>query len=127
MCVLKQEALWKCNRKWGPAAQELIKRPGWWEGKFALFWMPANCGKGWTPLQRPIAPTDNEGQELLWAEGGAACRNSTVSSEGHLETGHRRSDQRHPGYFKNFYLVLVGGSLLYSTVLVPAMDSFRGR
>ena len=48
-------------------------------------------------------PTDNQGQELLWADGGAARRNSTVSSEGHLETGHRRSDQRHPDSFKNFY------------------------
>ena len=86
--------------------------------------MPANRGEGWTPVQRPIPPTDNQGQKLLWVDGGAARRNSTVSSESHLEMGHRRSDQRHPESFKNF---LVGGSLLYSIVLVPAMDSFRGR
>ena len=59
--------------------------------------------KSETPVQRPIPPTDNQGQKLLWADGGAARRNSTVSSESHLETGHRRSDQRHPDSFKNFY------------------------
>ena len=39
------------------------KRPGWWIGKFTLFWMPATCmSKGWHPL--PTPPTANE-QELL--------------------------------------------------------------
>ena len=32
-----------------------------------------------------------------------------VSSESHLEIGHRWSDQHHPDYFKKFYLFLVGG------------------
>ena len=31
------------------------------------------------------------------------CRNSTVSSDSHLEIGHRWSDQRHLGCFKYSY------------------------
>ena len=40
------------------------------------------------------------GQELLSAEGGVTYRDSAVSSDGHLETGHRWSDQHHLDCFK---------------------------
>ena len=33
-------------------------------------------------------PLTISGQELLCMEGGATCRNSTVSSDSHLESGH---------------------------------------
>ena len=39
------------------------------------------------------------GQELLEAEGGAACRDGTVSSNSHPEAGRRWSDQHHLGCF----------------------------
>ena len=31
---------------WLLAAQNLVKKQGWWEGKCALFWMPATQGEG---------------------------------------------------------------------------------
>ena len=36
-----------------------IHRPGWWKGKFALFWMLATRGNG-VSVQRSIASTDNQ-------------------------------------------------------------------
>ena len=31
---------------WSFATQKPIKRPGWWNGKFTLFWMPAMKCRG---------------------------------------------------------------------------------
>ena len=47
-----------------------------------------------------LPPPTVSGQELLQAEGGATCRNSTVSSDGHLEIGHWWSHQHHLDCFK---------------------------
>ena len=40
---------------WLLTTQNPLKKPDWWKGKFALFWMLAgNQGTGWMPVQRPI-------------------------------------------------------------------------
>ena len=46
------------------------------------------------------SPHYNRGQELLQTEGGPTCKNSTISSDNHLEIGHRWSDQHHLECFK---------------------------
>ena len=55
----------------------------------------------WTSVQRPTPPHwQPVGQERLKTEGGATCRNSTVSSDSHLQVGHRCSDQSHLDCFR---------------------------
>ena len=56
--------------------QKPINMPSSWRGKFALFQMLATGGVG------------------------TICRNSTVISESHLQSGHQWSDQRHLGCFR---------------------------
>ena len=50
-------------------------------------------GEGGTRVQRPNPPTDNQGARAFRPEGGVFMQKSTVSSNSHLETGHRWSDQ----------------------------------
>ena len=61
-------------------------------------WWGGGLGVGYTPVQRPTPPPCNQGtralKALLKTEAGATCRNSTVSSDRHLEIGHRWPDQR---------------------------------
>ena len=96
------------------AAQKPVKRQGWWKGKFALFWMPATGGgRGWTSVQRPTPspPNDNQGARAFIDRGrGATCRNSTGSSDSHLEIGHWWSDQRPLDCF-NYNYSLIPGSV----------------
>ena len=90
---------------WGPAAHcsKTHKQAGWWKGKFALFHMLATgeeggagkylC-KGQLSLWQPM------GQELFFflrQKEGATCKNRTVSSDSHLQIGHRWSDQQRLG------------------------------
>ena len=44
---------------------------------------------GWTPVQRPTSPAhwQSVGKNFYSLREGAACRNSTVSFDGHLEIG----------------------------------------
>ena len=87
------------------AAQKPLKRPGWWKGKFALFWMLATRraggeGRRLSKGQLPSTTGQSVGKSFYrWREG-ATCRNSTVSSDSHLGIGHRWSDQRHLDCFK---------------------------
>ena len=69
------------------------------EGKLALFWMPDWMGRGDVYPESYCPLLTTSGQELLEAEGGAACRDGTVSSSSHPEAGHRWSDQHHLGCF----------------------------
>ena len=57
---------------------------------------------GRTPVQRPTAPPRWQpvGKSFYRQREGATGRNSTVSSDRHLEIGHRWSDQRHLDCFK---------------------------
>ena len=88
-----------CNQKWRcgcPPTQKLINSQGWWKGKFALFWMPATWGQrggarqGRTPGQRPtpLLQWQSVAKSFYRQRKGAMCRNSTVSSDSHLEIGH---------------------------------------
>ena len=57
-------------------------------------------GGGWTSVQRltptqPPTPGNQWGKSFYRQKKGATCRNSTVSSDSHLQTGHRQSDQCH--------------------------------
>ena len=61
---------------WALHAQKPINMPSSWKGKLALFQMLATGGVG------------------------TICRNSTVISESHLQSGHQWSDQRHLGCFR---------------------------
>ena len=58
------------------------------------------------PEANPLLHPPIRGQEILKA--GSTCRNSTVSSEGHLEIGRQRSDQRPPDCFKYTWSLVPG-------------------
>ena len=89
----------KVGPSWLLASQKPIKRPGWWEWKFALFWMPATqqARVRQTPVQMLTCPL---GKSFYRQREGATGRNSTVSSDNHLEIGHWWSDQQHIDCFK---------------------------
>ena len=79
------------------AAQKLLKRPGWWKGEFSLFGMPTARGGRADACPEVVCPTLTiSGQEVEGGEG-ATCRNTTISSDSHLEIGHQWSDQHHLG------------------------------
>ena len=119
VCFLQALQVWLGCLRWvgsGPADSQCYwtqdwlltpekpkKRPDWWKGKFALFWMLATreCGTGVGSKGRlPAPPPQSMGKSFYrWREG-ATCRDSTVSSDSHLEIGHWWSDQRHPDCFK---------------------------
>ena len=84
------------------AAQKPIKKQGWWKGNFALFWMLATGeGGGLTPVQRLTPFSRQSGIKSIYRQReGVTCRNSTVSSESHLEIGHWWSNQCHLDGFK---------------------------
>ena len=82
-----------------------VKRPGWWEGKFAWFW----C---WHPMGRvDICPKADSPASQWWSvdkgchrlREGATWRNTAVSSDGHLQVGRWWSDQQHLDYFKHSF------------------------
>ena len=53
------------------AAQKLLKRPGWWKGKFALFWMlAARDGRADACPEVVCTTLTISGKELLEVEGG---------------------------------------------------------
>ena len=95
------DLIWSLLLNPGPLLASLkpIKRPGWWKGKFALFWMLATLGEGRVEAcpkaSSPISQSVGK-KFYRWREG-ATCRNSTVSSDSHLEVGHPWSDQHHLG------------------------------
>ena len=107
-----------CCLQWGPAAchSRGMERPGWWEGKFVLLWMLATGGGMWTPVQRLTS--------LLWQsvlksfcrqKEGVSIRNSTASSNSHLEISHWWSDQYHADYFPFSSVQLLSGVWLFAT------------
>ena len=58
------------------------------EGKVALFWMPATSGVGEggrLSKGRLPPPRQSGGKSFYRRREGAACRNSTASSDSHLE------------------------------------------
>ena len=67
---------------WLLLVQKPIKRPGWWKGKFALFWMPAITGEGGCLSKgRPHrTPTDNQGARAF-IDGGRGLHAETARSE----------------------------------------------
>ena len=92
--------IWSCNPVtkswvWLLTAQKPTKRQGLWKGKFPLLWRPAtqvegcwgsradSCPKAYSP---PLAI--KKSKSFYRRREGATCRNSTVSSDSHLETGH---------------------------------------
>ena len=86
------------------ATQKSINRPGWWKGNFALFqmlatWVEGSRGRVVDICSKADFPQWQEGQELLQTEverwWGTTCKNSTVISDSHLQTGHRWSNQHH--------------------------------
>lgn len=83
---------------WLLAAQKPIKRPGWSNGKFALFSMLATEGRVDVCPQADFSPLTIRGQELLQA--GATCRNSAVTFGSHLEIGHGLTDPLHLDCFR---------------------------
>ena len=83
----------------GPAAcsSKANKQARWPKGNFA-----GNLGGGWlTSVQRPAPPTTTTSwgaRAFMDRSGeGATCHHSTVSSDSHLQTGHRGSGRHHPG------------------------------
>ena len=86
------------------ATRKPINRPGWWKGNFALFqmlatWVEGSRGRVVDICSKADFPQWQEGQELLQTEverwWGTTCKNSTVISDSHLQTGHRWSNQHH--------------------------------
>ena len=100
------------NGVWLLAGQKPLKRPGWWKGKFTLFWILATQrgSGGWADIcpkansTHTHTHTPSHRQSVGWSfyrpREGATCRKSTVNSDSHLEIGHRWSDQRHLDCFK---------------------------
>ena len=74
------------------------------KAKDALFWRLATGGGvgGQMPVQRPTSPAPRQsGSKSFYRQReGATGRNNTVSSDSHLEIGHRWSDQRHLDCFR---------------------------
>ena len=87
-----------CNWKWGPAAHrsKANEEASLVEWKVCFISKASSWdGGGPTPPNRqPV------GKSFYRRREGATCRNSTVSSGRHLETGHRWSDQHHLDCFK---------------------------
>ena len=71
------------------AALKSIKRQGWWKGKFALFQRLAKERLvGEPPFPKGDSPYRQLGRKNFYRQReGATCRNSTVSSDSHLEIG----------------------------------------
>ena len=94
----------------GPAAHrsKVNKGLGWWKEKFALFWVPtpgAERVDSWPVADYPSL-TVGKSSYRRWE--GVTCRNSTVSSDSHLEVGHQQSDQRHRGGFRYSLSLVLG-------------------
>ena len=86
----------------GPAARhsKANKELDWWKEKFALFWVPAPGAERVDSCPLADSPSLTVGKSSYrWWEG-VTCRNSTVSSDSHLEVGHQQSDQRHRDGFR---------------------------
>ena len=96
------------NGVWLLPSQKPAKRPGWWERKLALFWIPATragggYGGGDVCLSRgqlPATYIKQVGKSFYRPREVATCKNSTVSSDSHLEIGHQWIDQHHLDRFK---------------------------
>ena len=86
-------------------------------GEFALSQMPATGEwEGWqTSVQRPTPPppplrigNQRAGAFIARSGEGATCRNSTVSSDSHLQIGHQGSAQHYVGYLGTVILQFQG-------------------
>ena len=81
-------------------AQKPINRPDWWKGKFISAVSNWAGGGWWTSVQRPApSPGPALGKRFYSQMEGATCGNSTVSSDSHLQSGHRWCDQHHLACF----------------------------
>ena len=74
-----------------------LREKHWVKRKVSFISEASNIGRRWTHVPKNQLPIVNPGQELLkghargvLAEVGTTCRNSTVSSDHHLETDHAR-------------------------------------
>ena len=76
---------------WLLIAQKPIKRPSWWKGKFALFWMLATRKYGWGQVRREKSfskgqlhpyphphPQQSVGKDFYRLKEGATCRTNTA-------------------------------------------------
>ena len=63
-------------------SQKSLKRPGWWKGKYALFWMLTTRGQGGNGLlsKGRLLPSDNQWARALIGGGRGLYVDSTVSS-----------------------------------------------
>ena len=72
-----------CRRTqvWLRAAQKPLKRPGWWKGKFTLFWMQATGGGGEAGhLSKGQLPALTSGGKSLYRQReGAICETAQSS------------------------------------------------
>ena len=81
---------------WLLTTQKSINRPGWWEGEFALFQMPATGGEGrhLSKGQLPLLAKSGVKAFVDRTGGrGPTCKSSRVSSDSHFHIGHSWSDQ----------------------------------
>ena len=84
---------------WLLTAQKSLKRPRL-VGKKVCFILDAGnaveVGKRWVMSVQQHAPlNDNQGARPFIDRAEGLCRNTVVSSDSHLEIGHRWSNQRH--------------------------------
>ena len=95
-------------------AQKPMNRPVWWKGKFALFQMPQvrvwrEGGRHLSKGRLPPPTNGNQWGESFYRQSGgwgATCRNSTIISNSHLQTGH----QHHLGCFRSSASSVPGSS-----------------
>ena len=96
------------ERVWDPAARppKASKQGRLVERKVCFILGARNwTGAGQTSIRRPTPPLhwQTVGKSFCrqkWGGGQATRRNSTVSSDGHLQLGHRWSDRRHLACFR---------------------------
>ena len=84
---------WSYNQKWGPADHhsKVNKEASLVERKVCFILDADNQrGGGWTPIRKQTMPSPPAiGDKSFYRQKEVApCRNSTVSSDSHLEIGH---------------------------------------
>ena len=96
-------------------AEKPVNRLGWWKESLLYFRCQQVWGGWQTSVQRPTPPppplrigNQRAGAFIARSGEGATCRNSTFSSDSHLQIGHQGSAQHYVGYLGTVILQFQG-------------------
>ena len=85
----------------GPRHSKASKQTRLVERKVCFISDAGNWGLGETSVQRPLPPLASGGETFHRLRPEPPCRNSVVSSDGHLQVGHVWSEQHHLHCFRD--------------------------